>query len=392
VRKAQGGVNAAILVAIIAGLIMLYIIFLPEDEREALLENKTINSAGEVVGRDDIIVLLREFPGHLNDVDEIEDVQIPNMFLYEATNAEELEKISPFIVRNGWFDKKSRDVRFSIEDPDNTDNTILVFNARKHTGTLAITLNGNTLYEQDLEGSSPPPIHLRSGDLRSDNILSFSVSGVGARFWQTNEYILEDVKIIGDVTDRSKSDSRSIFTLTSKEYNTIEKSVLRFVPYCGAVSEIGILDVEVNGNTVFSGVPVCEDPYRQVIPVRILKKGANTISFSTTKGAYSIEQIELQFEEEDVKTDVFFFELNQTDFDDIFDDELDVNLILEFVNDHDSKRADINVNNHFITLDQDERFFERNIRGLVEEGNNFVEIEPRTDLEIVEIRVQIEEP
>ena len=41
-KKAQGGLNAAVLVAVIAGLIILYILFLPESEREQLLENKTV--------------------------------------------------------------------------------------------------------------------------------------------------------------------------------------------------------------------------------------------------------------------------------------------------------------------------------------------------------------
>ena len=36
--KAQGGTNAAVLIAIIAGLIILYIIFLPPWERERILE------------------------------------------------------------------------------------------------------------------------------------------------------------------------------------------------------------------------------------------------------------------------------------------------------------------------------------------------------------------
>ena len=40
-KRAQGGMNAAILVAIIAGLIILYIVFLPTSEREKLVEEKT---------------------------------------------------------------------------------------------------------------------------------------------------------------------------------------------------------------------------------------------------------------------------------------------------------------------------------------------------------------
>jgi len=39
-KKAQGGLNAAILVAIIAAVIIIYILFLPTEDRKDLLEQK----------------------------------------------------------------------------------------------------------------------------------------------------------------------------------------------------------------------------------------------------------------------------------------------------------------------------------------------------------------
>jgi len=74
-RKAQGGTNAAILVAVIAGLIILYILFLPEAERRAILEDGPGDSSSN--GDDDLDILLREFPGRIDIVKEIEDKIIP---------------------------------------------------------------------------------------------------------------------------------------------------------------------------------------------------------------------------------------------------------------------------------------------------------------------------
>ena len=115
-RNAQSGVNAAVLVAIIAGLIILYIIFLPEAERESLLENKSISKSGSSKSVDDEDILLREFPGRLDEVEGVIDKTIPNIFLFETTNAKEIEKINPLVVRNGLFDKKDRTVSFGIDD------------------------------------------------------------------------------------------------------------------------------------------------------------------------------------------------------------------------------------------------------------------------------------
>ena len=150
-RRAQGGLNAAILVAVIAGLIILYILFLPETEREALLENKTIDKDRDDDGdEEDEGMLLREFPGRLDTIEKIEDEKIPNVFLFETTDAKELERINPFIVRNGWFDKKNKVVEFTLDNLDNTENVILSFRTGKHDGVLTVKLNNEIVYENDI--------------------------------------------------------------------------------------------------------------------------------------------------------------------------------------------------------------------------------------------------
>src|SRR3990167_3610773 len=137
-KKSQTGINAAVLVAIIAGLIILYILFLPSVEREELLEGEVKKSKA---ASEEENILLKEFPGRLDIIKDIEDKTIPNVFLFETTDAKELEKINPFIVRNGWFDKKTKTVTFNVEDLESTDNVILTFSAKKHDGILAIKLN-----------------------------------------------------------------------------------------------------------------------------------------------------------------------------------------------------------------------------------------------------------
>jgi len=389
-RKAQGGLNAAILVAVVAGLIILYILFLPEAEREALLENKTVKKSSDD-DEDEEGVLLREFPGRLFEVDEIEDKEIPNVFLFETTNAKVLERINPFIVRNGWFDKKSKQVSFNIDDLENIDNVILSFKAVKHKGVLSIKLNNNIISENEIVTENVAPISLKKNLLGDDNTLEFTVSSVGMRFWRTNEYGLEDVKVIGDITDKSKQESRNVFTLTGQDLFNIEEANLRFVPYCSNVASVGVLDISINGRNVFSAVPICEDPYKQPLPIGLLNAGENRLVFKTNKGSYSVEQIKIDFEEEEVEKKVYFFEVNQSAIDEIEDRDKDAILRLEFVDDEETKRADINVNNHFITLDDDERIFTKNINDFIKEGNNFVEIRPRTRLDLVEIRIDLED-
>ena len=389
-KKAQGGVNAAILVAVIAGLIILYILFLPAEERESLLENKTVKKTS-TDDEEEEGLLLSVFPNRLEESSEVEDKDIPNIFLFETTNAKELESINPFIVRKGWFDEKTKIETFSMNSLETTDNVILSFKAKKHDGTLTIKLNGEVVFENNIEQETVAPISLKKDLLKEDNTLDFAVSSVGLRFWKTNEYSLEDIKIIGDITDRSKQESRNIFTLTSKDLANIEEANLRFVPYCKSVAEVGTLDITLNDRNLFSAVPVCDDSYKQSIPIGLLDAGENKIIFKTARGSYSVEQIKIEFDEKEVEKKVYFFETNQSEIDDIEDGDKDAILRLEFVDDEENKRADININDHFITLDDDERIFTRNINDIIEEGNNFIEIRPRTRLDIVELSIKLED-
>ena len=381
-RKAQGGINAAVLVAVIAGLIILYILFLPESEREALLENKSVKKTTSVSEEEKGNALLREFPGRLDTVEGIADKTITNIFLFERTDAKELEKINPFIVRNGWFDKKIKTVSFSISDLENTDNVILAFNAKKHDGILTIKLNNEIVYENEIETETVAPIKLNENLLQDQNTFEFSVSSVGFRFWKTNEYSLEDIRVIGDITDRSKQESRNIFTLTGEELFNIEKADLRFVPYCKDVASVGVLDILINNQNIFSAVPICEDAYRQPVPIGVLNAGENRIIFKTNKGSYSVEQIKVEFVEKEVN--------------DIKNGKIDIVLTMEFVDNERNKRADLNINDRLSTIDQEKKIFTKTLNDkkdpdFIEEGNNFIEIRPRTMLDIVELRVDIKE-
>lgn len=385
-RLSQGGLNAAILVAIIAGLIILYIVFLPSSEREKIVLQKGEKTSGEEPSGS----LLKVSPGTLSTSRGLEDEKsIPNIFLVETTNAKELERINPFIVRNGWFDKKTKRIDFSLEDPDNTDNVVISFTAKKRKGTLTIKLNGVIVFENEIASDISEPVSLDSKLLQKSNTLEFSVSSVGTKFWTTNEYSLENIRIIGDITDISKQESTNIFTLSDSEFASVDRATLKFIPYCGNVNELGTLDIFINNKKLFSSVPVCDNSYKQSIPKSALNDGENNIVFKTNKGSYSVEQVRiaLEFKEPTVKT--YFFEINADTFTQIKNDDKDVELSIKFVEDKVRKRAKLDVNGHIETIETDKALFTKNIDTRVSEGNNFVRLEPLDDIEVVELKIEL---
>ncbi len=384
-KKAQGGINAAILVAIIAGLILLYIVFLPVSDRERLITGK---EGSKTTGAEKSNVLLRVFPGELSTTRGLEDEKsIPNIFLVETTNAMEIQSVNPFIVRNGVFDKKIKILDFELDDPDNTDNVIISFTAKKRQGILTIRLNNEIIFENELASEMIEPVKLEN--LGKKNALEFSVSPVGIRFWATNEYSFENIKIIGDITDTSKQQSNNIFAISDSEFSSIEKATLKFTPYCGNVNELGSLDIFVNNKNLFSAVPVCDNPYRQSMPKSMLNEGENSIVFKTNKGSYSVERITvaLDFKEPQLKT--YFFNVDNSTFNDIIKGKTRAELTIKFIDDIQKKRIKLNINGFLQVVETGKMEYSRIISNTISEGNNFVRLEPFEDIEIAELKVEL---
>jgi len=389
-KRGQSGTNAAILVAIIAGIIILYIMFISPKEREDLI-NGNGNQNVETTNKDNIS-LISETVGTLDLIGTLDDRDIPNIYLIESVNSKELDTINPVYVRNGWFDKKIKVVNFYIDDLDNTDNVVLSFDTPKRKGVLTIKLNGNTIFDYGASSLNVGPIDLPKNLLQKENFLEFSVSGVGIAFWRTNEYDLENIKIIGDITDKSRQESKNIFSLTNAQYQNLKEARLRFIPYCSKASEVGMLNVYINNRNIYGAVPVCEDLVQQDIPLTILNEGENNIVFKTEKGSYSIEQIKVHLEPKEKKAYVlYYFEINSTTYNEILNQHKNVLLRIEFVDKESEKKAEINVNDHLYMLNIKEgdkkNVFERNINSWIERDSNFVKITPTTKLEIVKLEV-----
>ncbi|MFH1642346.1 MAG: hypothetical protein ABIC04_05620 [Nanoarchaeota archaeon] len=385
-RKSQG-FNAAVLVAIIAGLIIIYMLFLPAEDRENMLKETNTEKAST---NSDNIVLLKESVGRLDPTENVANEKIPNVYLFESTNSKELASLNPVYVRNGLFDEKTKTASFSIDNIDNVQNVVMSFTAPKRSGILTIKLNDNIIYEYDLNKLNVDPIKINKKMLKTDNILEFSVSSVGMKFWTTNEYSIENIMIVGDETDKSRQESRNVFSLTDTDYQNLESAELKLIPYCGSIGSVGVLNIEVNNHNIYSSVPVCDDLIKQDVPLGILNAGTNKVIFKTTKGSYSIEQIEVNLESKDTISNVYYFEVNDTTYKDVTEDDRDITLTIRFVDKEERKRLDLDVNGHSYRIDQYEKTYTRDIRSWIEEDNNFVKLTPKTTVDIVEMMVEVE--
>ncbi len=390
-KKAIDAGGAANLLIIIALVLVLYILFLPPESREELLEDNVSGSTGSEL-EELANVLLLETIGTVDYIpSEYDEHDINNIYLSAQTNAEVLDQFNAFIIKRGWFVKKDKVLNFKIDDADNTDNVILSLSASKIGEVLHIFVNGEEIYEGKLESLTPGPITIKKDLLQEENILTFELEGVGLGFWKTNRYDFNNVEIIGDVTDVSGQEGEESFILTEEEYENLQEAKLNFIPYCSNVQDVGKLTVKLNYNTIFSAIPICEDYYAQTFSKEILNQGENKISFMTSKGSYTIEQIEITTEGEEDDSVLYYFEINESQYQEIEDGEIDCMLFLEFVDNEEDKKATLNVNGHLREIDQTEEDYEKNLNNWVSEGNNYIEIIPKRTLNIVELKVSLEE-
>jgi len=86
---------------------------------------------------------------------------------------------------------------------------------------------------------------------------------------------------------------------------------------------------------------------------------------------------------------VYFFEVTDAQLEDVRADRVDANLTIEFVDDDKQKKADININRHLTSIEQDKPIYSKKINNWIEPDNNYIEIRPRNEITIVDVKVAL---
>ncbi len=377
--KMQSGAPAAALIGIITLMFIFYILFLPPSERKSLLEgdNATIE---EGTG-----LLLDEAPGLLTFTEKgVFDHSISNIYLIETKNSVILGQENPFIVKKGWFGEQQKSMVFSAGDLDNTENVVLSFQAPERKGILVISLNGQKIFEGMVNLQNPPPVSLPKTLLRPTNQIDFSVTG---GFFSSRKYSLADIKVIADITDTKKQIAQNTFTISDTEKENLDMAFLDFYPICEQRT-VGTLTIELNGKVIYAAAPACESLNRQDLYAEDLRTGKNTLVFRIDKGSYRVEQIRVRTVLKAIKANVEFFNVKTSLYNDILDKNRQVILRIEFIDDNKKKQAELNVDGRKDMIDQTDNIYERDISTWVKEGNNYIEIKPLTELDVVKLQVR----
>ncbi|MGM5483145.1 MAG: hypothetical protein ACQESF_06790 [Nanobdellota archaeon] len=318
-QNTAGG--AAAFIAIIGGALLLYLLLLPPSAREELLQDQSSsngldennNNEEDQFFEEMDKKVLSESPGKVSSLRFEEfDHHLPAINLFTRTIGKEKQIGSAKYVKSSVFDKKESKMNFEL--PENTKNAFLDFKLnpnRNNKGYLNIILNGNKIFGKALEkGRLNEPIAIQDSFLQEENELIFRVSGVGWKFWKTNEYELNNIRIIFDEKDTSRQKSENTFIIDDSEKQNLDNAKLKFNPDCNAATA-GVLTVMLNRKIVYQAVPDCGQLNKIDLSSDMINTGKNTISFHAEQGHYLINHINLQTKMEEMTFPVYYFDLDE---------------------------------------------------------------------------------
>lgn len=383
-RGQEGG--AAALIALIALFMVLYILFLPPAERSKLLgEDKETKETTETTPKTELLVT---HPGKvIPKGDIISQHPLPSVILAAKTESVMLDSWNSVSVHRSLLGSAEQELKFSLQNLENTENVLLNFITVKGKGTLTITFNGEQVFSREVTARNIEPIQLKKNLLQKENVLTFKVSSDGATFWQTNYYQLNDITLRGDITDKTKTSSQITFYVDSEEKKLLKRAALNYAALCDPTT-LGKVAILLNDKTLFDSAPSCNVPTRIEVPVDAIIAGTNNIQLKSDKGTYKFDNLKIDGALSEPQNYRVYFTISSEQYEYTASHALPTILNMLFAGDE-KREGRIFVNNILLALDTGAPEYAVDISSFVRKGYNSIEIDPAKPFEIQEMSVNI---
>ncbi len=385
-RKAQAsGSGAAALVIVIASFILVYLLLIPSQDREKILEDgkKDVSLVkAKVVGS----VLLDERPGTVTKLKESEfEHNIPSFNLFIEKEASVLKRVDSVFVESSGT--SSRAIPFFVDGK--AEEGKLTFSVNEHKGKLSVKFNGDELFRGEVN-KLVEPISLDS--IGKENLLEFSVDTPPAwKFWEKGFYDIRNAQVVATVENLENKEAVSTFFMTKDEADksNLEEAYLKYLVDC-RVSEAEKLSVTLNGKLISSRIPDCGSVEKTFIDPSEFVAGKNELRFSIEGGKYLVDRIFVKTKLKKPVAPIYFFDVNSTQFKKISTNDLNASILLKFVDDGERKNAIIDLNGHRMFVNTRQAAYSKNVDEFVVEGSNSLRVEPETTLYILNLNVNLD--
>tara|TARA_Y100000310_G_scaffold345600_2_gene467100 strand:- start:207 stop:1367 length:1161 start_codon:yes stop_codon:yes gene_type:complete len=381
----QSTTNLMVFVILIALFMALYVLVLPPEERDVLL-NQTFDDDLDDTGLGDVDSrnLLNERPGEvfpLTSNDQGHSINSVSLFFKEEPEYKVLS--NGFSVSSSLFGSKEKELTFTVDELEDLDDLELTFISDMSGGDLVIELNGFTVFHDEALGEVD--VILPLSRVEEENILVFKTAGIGAAFWEKNEYSLREVSL-RKIFDRDNSEEDRFFVLSQDEFDSLQGAVLTYDVFCN--SGDGTLSVYLNGDLISSELLVCEAENKRLeLDSEFLFSRTNTLTFSLDRGDYLIDQIKVDTSLSKSAYKQYVFLLDGGEYESVLKEDFGVELDMGLLGG--LKVADVLVNGFTVKLDTAGNRFNVDISEHVQEGENIIEIVPKREFEITTLKVDL---
>jgi len=382
--KAQSAIEVTLIVLILAIGMVGYVILLPEDVRNELLDDSATSSSDS----DDVDgeVLLSESPGYVSPSKSSSHTRsLEPIRLYSTTESNIKTLISSITVSKSIIGNNYKSIKFDIDNLEELEELELLFFVSEYKGDLRIKLNEQLVYDGELN-SADLPITLPIDSLVSEgNVIEFSTD-FSWNIFSPNYYLLQDIKLIQDYLVEDKSTTRT-FSIDSPD--DISSVVLNYFITCNS-NENGILTISMNNREMFSDRIFCEYLNKRELSLdEDYIATSNTLKFEITEGDYNIEEIQITEKTRAQDYPSFSFDLDNDLYQEIASGEKDIYLKLTFDDDTSDKEATIYVQDYSFDFNTDASSYERKISTYVDDGANTITIEPLESFKITNLKVYV---
>ncbi len=388
-RGAGEGKAIASLIMVIALAIALYVILIPPEERQALLEGDITDEIKDTVKS---LELLSEAPGQLSPRQETGTVHSINAInLFIKTEPEIIRLADHLQVKRSLVTKSSPTLRFDANNLNNLNKASLYFTTQEPQGTLKLKINGEQFYSKELTGGVKV-IDIPTIYIQETNQIQLTASSPGLAFWRTNEFNLQDVGVRLEYERINAKETRT-FQIAQQELESLTEADLKYTMVCNAPLQQNTANLRI----ILNDLEIIDSQIRCVSTEQIieleknhLRQGQNEVTFIIDDGEFAFNQLKLETKSDEITHPTYFFTVSSKEMQRI--EELNKEAILEiFLEDNNkAKNARLNINDETIFMTTQESKFTYDITDLLDTGTNFIRIQPTTTFTMVGLKLTIE--
>lgn len=428
------GVGVSIFVFIMALLIIIYLLLIPPEERNRILDDGDLvgidcskNCREDVDqcvdrcrsnsncrrecdldfkdcmddcsdrGRDGFIegrgsLLLSESPGLVKPLQNSKlSINLNPVSLYSEISKINIPLSNSLQVSSWLLSGDVRSINFDLGNIKTLGKVSLVFLPSKRDGVLRIELNGNIVYEGGAEVSALPielPINLLK---EGRNKLSFGSKATGLG---KSLFVLTDVSLSVNRFEDNLRSNRN-FILVKDEIDGMKRAFLSYFLSCDNINvNQGELRIDINGKNLYDDTIFCETARPSIdISRNSLREGENRLDFvlkPVSGNNYRITDLKLGADMSSFDFPKFRFDLGRRQFEDVASGRADVVMNLLFPDARFRKEANVNINGAELYFNTNGGFIKIDLSDFIVAGTNFVKIVPKEIFEIDRLDILIE--